>query len=490
MILCLLWQDVKGKYQMASRAAQKPVSILLVDNIQEHVEQIQDMLFGAGYLVTVGAGYAQACEKLDSHLYDLVLLCWQTPSASDLAYKIFESCPDTALLVMTETAKLEEALEVMRLGAYDYLQKNGCRANILEAVNRCLDIQTGSDQRSERKGQGRNFFDMRDFVGHSQAMQEVFRLIHKVAATDATILIMGESGTGKELAARAIHQLSRRSQNPLVPVNCGAIPEELLESELFGHERGAFTGAVKTRLGRFELAEGGTVFLDEIAEMSPMLQVKLLRVLQDHCFERIGGVRTIDVDIRIIAATNQNLKKAVRQNRFRKDLYYRLNVVPIQLPPLRERKSDIPFLCEHFMKQLSQRPGMEAMRLRPDTMELLTRYDWPGNVRELENLLERMVVLADGPELMPADLPAHMLASLGERSRPAKPHHRLISLEVPEDGVDFNAQVDAYERVLITQALERTGWVKNQAAALLGLNRTTLVEKIKKKGLTRPMASS
>ena len=207
----------------------------------------------------------------------------------------------------------------------------------------------------------------------------------------------------------------------------------------------------------------------KLPRLSPMLQVKLLRVLQDHCFERIGGVRTIDVDIRIIAATNQNLKKAVRQNRFRKDLYYRLNVVPIQLPPLRERKSDIPFLCEHFMKQLSQRPGMGSMHLRPDTMELLTRYDWPGNVRELENLLERMVVLADGPELMPADLPAHMLTSLGERTRQAKPHHRLISLEVPEDGVDFNAQVDAYERVLITQALERTGWVKNQAAALLRL---------------------
>ena len=475
---------------MVRGQAHKSSSILLVDNIQDHVDQLSGMLTDAGYLVHAVSSYVQACHRLDSQFYDLVLLSWQIPSAQEVALQICDHFHDTELLVMTGEARPEEAVEAMRLGAYDYLHKNGCRDNIIQAVNRCLGCQAPSDIRSERKIFSRHAFDMRDFVGHSQAMQEVFRLIHKVAATDATVLIMGESGTGKELAARAIHHLSRRCSRPLIPVNCGAIPEDLLESELFGHERGAFTGAVKSRMGRFELAEGGTVFLDEIAEMSPMLQVKLLRVLQDHCFERIGGVRTIDVDIRIIAATNQNLKQAVKKNRFREDLYYRLNVVPMLLPALRERRSDIPFLCDHFMKQLNRRPGMNRLRIHSDTLELLTRYDWPGNVRELENLLERMVVLADGPVLEPGDLPAHMLSSLGETARAKSPQSRLISLEVPEDGVDFNAQVDAYERVLITQALERTGWVKNQAAALLRLNRTTLVEKIKKKGLTRPMASS
>ena len=475
---------------MVSSSAVKSLSILLVENIHDHVEKLSGMLTDAGYLVNAVDSYGSACRKLDNQFFDLVLLSWQIPSAQELALKLFDSFHDTALLVMSTDADLQEAVKVMRLGAFDYLHKNGCRENILEAVNRCLGVQGAAECRGERKANGKKSFDMRNFVGHSQPMREVFRLIRKVASTDATILIMGESGTGKELAARAIHHLSHRSGRPLVPVNCGAIPEDLLESELFGHERGAFTGAVKSRLGRFELAEGGTVFLDEIAEMSPMLQVKLLRVLQDHCFERIGGVRTLDADIRIIAATNQNLKQAVQQNRFREDLYYRLNVVPIQLPPLKDRKSDIPFLCDHFLSQFSGRPGMSQVRLGSDTLELLMQHDWPGNVRELENLLERMVVLADGTVLRPEDLPSYLLSSSGAGHRAGSRKGRLISLEVPEDGLDFNAQVDAYERVLITQALERTGWVKNQAAALLRLNRTTLVEKIKKKGLTRPMANS
>jgi DNA-binding NtrC family response regulator len=475
---------------MASSSAPKPISILLVDNIQEHVEQICGMLTDAGYLVNTVNAYDRAVRQLNNSFFDLVLLSWQIPSAEQLALKLFNGFHDTDLVVMSVEAEPGEAVQAMRLGAYDYVHKNGCRDNILAAVNRCLGIQGANASRGERKPISKKNFDMHNFVGRSQAMQDVFRLINKVAATDATILVMGESGTGKELAARAIHHLSRRNKKPLIPVNCGAIPEDLLESELFGHERGAFTGAVKNRLGRFELAEGGTVFLDEIAEMSPMLQVKLLRVLQDHCFERIGGVRTLDADIRIIAATNQVLKKVVRQGRFREDLYYRLNVVPISLPPLRERKSDIPLLCEHFLEQFSNRPGMGRLHLRPEPLEVLMSYDWPGNVRELENLLERMVVLADDSELRTEDLPSYLMAKSGAGVDSPSPRARLISLEVPEDGLDFKAQVDAYERVLITQALERTGWVKNQAAALLRLNRTTLVEKIKKKGLTRPIANS
>jgi DNA-binding NtrC family response regulator len=474
---------------MAARVAGKKISILLVEKSNDQRELIGDTLSDYGYLVTTVSGCKPAGDKLDQQSFDLVLLSWQTSGAKNFALKLFELFPDTQLIVLSDEPCVDDAVHIMRLGAQDYLAKDCSIQILLESIDHALGMQGSGTPRCGRKGYGGHGFSMKQFVGHSPAMQEVFKLIRKVSATDATVLVMGESGTGKELVARAVHHQSLRNLHPLIPVNCGAIPEDLLESELFGHERGAFTGAVKTRLGRFEMAEGGTVFLDEIADMSPMLQVKLLRVLQEHHFERIGGVRTIDVDIRIIAATNQNLRKAVDSGRFREDLYYRLNVVPIQVPPLRERKSDIPYLCEFFLKRLASRPGMEKKRLHPEVQKTLLAYHWPGNVRELENLLERMVVLAEGPELVAQDLPLHMREKAErpfERSAPA----RLLSLEVPEDGLDFNAEVDAFERVLITKALERTGWVKNQAAALLRLNRTTLVEKIKKKGLSRPVVAT
>ena len=280
-------------------------------------------------------------------------------------------------------------------------------------------------------------------------------------------------GTGKELVARAIHYNSERKSQPMIPVNCGAIPEELLESELFGHEKGAFTGAIRTRIGRFELAQAGTIFLDEIGDMSPTLQVKLLRVIQEKQFERIGGVKTISADVRIIAATNQNLEKMVAEKRFREDLYYRINVIPIFLPPLRERGLDIAILANHFLKKFSQMKKKSVQRFTTEGMNALLAYAWPGNVRELENLVEMLVVMKEAGDIDVWDLPEKVGRRKGEAST-------VYHVEFPEEGVDFNKMVVQFEKDLLEKALDKCGGVKNQAAKLLNLNRTTLVEKLKR----------
>jgi transcriptional regulator with PAS, ATPase and Fis domain len=304
-----------------------------------------------------------------------------------------------------------------------------------------------------------------------------------VADTDSTVLILGESGTGKELIARALHYNSQRRQGNLVAVNCAAIPEELLESELFGHERGAFTHAVRTRIGRFEQANCGTIFLDEIADMSPALQVKLLRVLQDRSFERVGGVKSIKVDIRVIAATNQELEALVKQGNFREDLYYRLNVIPIRVPPLRERMGDIPLLVKHFLQEFSKKKKKPAKRLSPQAIDLLVRYPWPGNVRELENLVERLVILTEGDEVKVDDLPQRFreVSSIGAG---------VESIDFPQEGLNLPQALLDLERRLILKALEQSNWVKSRAAQLLNLNRTTLIEKMKKQQILTPEASS
>ncbi len=311
-------------------------------------------------------------------------------------------------------------------------------------------------------------------------MQKVFGLIDKVASTDSTVLILGESGTGKELVARALHFNSSRAANPFVPVNCGAIPEELLESELFGHEKGAFTGAFRTRIGRFELAGGGSIFLDEISEMSPNLQVKLLRVIQEREFERVGGVKSIRADVRIIAATNRILEEEVAEGRFREDLYYRLNVIPVHLPPLRERIEDIPLLVKHFLSKYGNGKSPKKTDFSKKALSTLMRYRWPGNVRELENLVERMVVLCDSPVIEMEELPEKILS--GSMS----PLSAVPSIDLPETGIDLSTAVYEFERSIIIQALNKSNWVKNRAAKLLHVNRTTLVEKIKKQRLEKP----
>ncbi|MBX6423063.1 sigma-54-dependent Fis family transcriptional regulator [Thermosulfurimonas sp. F29] len=314
-----------------------------------------------------------------------------------------------------------------------------------------------------------------EIIGKSRAIREVFRLIDKVAPTESTVLILGESGTGKELVARAIHARSRRRHGPFVPVNCGAIPEELLESELFGYERGAFTGATRSKPGRFELAHGGTIFLDEIAEMSPKLQVKLLRILQERRVERLGGERAFPVDIRIIAATNRDLEREVAEGRFREDLYFRLNVIPIKLPPLRERKEDIPLLAKHFLARFCEREDLPLKKLSDGALRRLMEYHWPGNVRELENLMERLVILTEGEIIEEKDLPEHI--------RSASPVPICPPGKFPVDGFSLPRALREFERELILQALEISGGVKSRAARLLGIKRTTLIEKMKRLGL-------
>jgi len=316
-------------------------------------------------------------------------------------------------------------------------------------------------------------------ISESAEMRRIFGLVDKVARTASTVLVLGESGTGKELVARAIHRLSGRSGR-LVPVNCGAIPEEILESELFGHEKGSFTGAINSRIGRFQMADGGTIFLDEIGEMSPKLQVKLLRVLQEKKVEPVGSTRSVDVDVRVIAATNKDLREEVKAGRFREDLFYRLQVVPVNLPALRERGNDVSLLANYFMERVCEGLGKPTIAFTAAAMERLSTYAWPGNVRELENLIERLAILAESSVLDVIDLPDYLVGGSSAASAPIR-----MAEEIPVDGLDFNALVDRFETHLISMALSKTNGNKKAAAKLLHLNRTTLVEKIKKKGLER-----
>jgi transcriptional regulator with GAF, ATPase, and Fis domain len=309
-------------------------------------------------------------------------------------------------------------------------------------------------------------------IGRSERMQAVFDLVEKVADSDSTILITGETGTGKGLVAKAIHQNSKRKNKPFISINCGAIPENLLESELFGHVRGAFTGATVSKSGKFELAHGGTIFLDEIGDMSPDLQVKVLKVLEEGEFEQVGGAKTIKVDVRVIAATHRDLPEEVKKGEFRQDLFYRLYVIPIGLPALRERKSDIPYLASYFVHMYNNRNNKTLEGISEKALEVLVNYRWPGNVRELRNIIERLVVLIGCGNISLNDLPKELKAANGYQS--------AQSIEVTDDGICLNSAVTEFEKDLIIQSLEKTKWVKNKAAKLLQLNRTTLVEKIKR----------
>jgi len=326
-------------------------------------------------------------------------------------------------------------------------------------------------------------------VGQSLEIQNVFKTIEKVSQTDSTVLITGESGTGKELVARAIHDHSPRASKPMVVVNCGAIPSELLEAEFFGHIKGAFTGATQSRQGRFEAAQGGTLFLDEVADIPLHLQVKLLRVLQTRQFEPIGSSRTLEVDVRIIAATNRDLEDAVQKKEFREDLYYRLNVIPVKIPSLRERKSDIPILVNHFIQEFNQLTGHSVEAPSGEIMEALMAYDWPGNIRELENLMERMVILKGQGTVDLGDLPHRIFQKYAE-GRPqgvgALSEWEFPRMVLPNSGVDLRAIVAAFENHLVDQALARTSNNKNRASELLQMNRTTLVEKLRKRGMIVP----
>ncbi len=340
--------------------------------------------------------------------------------------------------------------------------------------------------------------DSFNIVGESQPIREVFDVVERAAGSQSTVMIYGESGTGKELIARALHLNSSRASKPFVAVNCGAIPHELLESELFGYEKGAFTGAVNTRIGRMELANQGTIFLDEIGDMPTTLQVKLLRVLAEREIDRIGSTKPIPIDIRVITATHRNLEESIKEGNFREDLFYRLNIIPINLPPLRERKTDIPLLANHFLKQLNGTAN--AKTINDEAMGFLVNYSWPGNIRELANFVERMTVLSIGSTITPRDLPDKVLGDAPkekwqpleeeEEGNPAQMLQQSLRqsfhVGIPEEGINLKKTVEEFEKELLLEALEKTGWVKNKAANLLEPNRTTLVEKVKQLQITNP----
>jgi DNA-binding NtrC family response regulator len=456
--------------------------VLVVDDSEGYRSALERTLARAGYAVSTARDGAEAMGAISSQPIDLVLCDVKMPGISghELVRQAHEVNPDLPCIVITGHGGGEASLEALQAGAYWYLEKNSDSAghDILRKLA-AQAIEHGRLRTENRllQRQLQNRYGLDQLIGASEALQRVLERVERVADTDSTVLITGESGTGKELIARAIHFGSRRAERMFVTVNCGAIPEELLESELFGHVRGAFTNAIASREGRFALAHGGTIFLDEIGDMSPTLQVKLLRVLQDRSFEPVGSSQTQRVDVRVIAATNQNLVVAIREKRFREDLFYRLNVIPIETPPLRARKDDVPLLVNHFLKKIQEERRVAACSLERDALAQLCAYDWPGNVRELENTIERLVVLKGGGAIGVDDLPPAL------REAPAAAAAK-DSPALPASGLPLTATVDRIEADLIRQALARTGWNKNQAAKLLEMNRTTLLEKIKKHGLS------
>ncbi len=428
--------------------------ILVVDDEEMNRDLLQRILDRAGYQVTTAVDGQEALALLRQETFHVVLTDLKMPGMTgvEVIRELKTLAPFTMGIIHTAHSSIETAVEAMRAGAYDYVTKPVRRDELLVVIQRALEFQRLHYENFSLRKQLKAKYKFDNIISDNEKMQEVFTQVEKIADTDSTVLIYGESGTGKELIARALHYNSYRQDKPLVPINCGAIPEELLESELFGHEKGAFTGAITLRVGRFELANGGTIFLDEIAEMRPALQVKILRVLQEREFERVGGIRTIKVNVRIIAATNKNLEDLVARQQFRDDLYWRLNVIPITLPPLRERLSDIPLL--------------------PEALQMLKNYHWPGNVRELENTMERIAILKGSGTITPEDLPEKVF-----RTRTSS---HVPGIDIPEHGIDFDATVEAFEKQLLVKALAKAEGVKSKAAILLHMNRTTLVEKVKK----------
>lgn len=391
--------------------------------------------------------------------------------------------PAVEIIILTGHGTIESAIRATQKGAFHFVTKPFNLEELMSLIEKALTHKKLQQENQQLRSELNKKYKFDQIIGSSEQIQNVLRLIERVADSDSTVLVTGESGTGKELIARAIHYNSPRATGPFVPINCGAIPSELLESELFGHMKGAFTGAIASRVGRFEMADGGTIFLDEIGDLEPSLQVKLLRALQERSFEPVGSTKTVNVNVRVIAATNINLEEAVENDRFREDLYYRLNVIPLVVPALRERKSDIPLLLNHFIDIFNKTKGRGLSGVSSDALECLVNYAWPGNIRELENLVERMTILKGHGLIDMIDLPPKYKSGKTVVAD-------VNSMEIPDNGMDFNTAVDTFENTLILKALEKTGWNRNQAAALLRLNRTTLVEKIKKKGLTPPGAES
>jgi DNA-binding NtrC family response regulator len=462
---------------------ERPGNILLVEDEEDVREVLRKQLQNEGYEVIEAKTGSEALALAKRTSFDVLLADVMIPDLNgiELVQKVghLESSPVT--IVMTGYGSIEMAVKAIKAGAFDFLQKPFSVELLSATIGSALRVKMLRDENVALRRTVKGQFGLHNLVSASEAMKEVLRLVERVAGTDSTVLILGESGTGKELIAQTIHFHSTRRQGCLLPVNCGAIPEALIESELFGHEKGAFTGAVTTRPGRFELASGGTIFLDEIGDLSLPLQVKLLRVLQERTFERVGGTRTLKADVRVVAATNQDLEALVATKRFRGDLYYRLNVVPIVVPPLRQRPEDIPLLGDHFIRQFNEWRGSVLTGISPEAMGLLCQYQWPGNVRELSNIIERIAILKRQGSIEPHDLPEKI-------RHPHETYADKVPTSIPVGGLNLFHAVEEFEKRLIVEALDRTNWVKSKAAQLLHINRTTLMEKLKKKSLSEVVA--
>ena len=463
----------------------KAKKILVVDDEKDTVEMITALLELEGYQTLSALSGAEAMRILEAESQrtpdsetpvDLILLDILLGDADgrDICQRIKEDekLKFIPIIILTVRSSLQDKIASLNLGADDYLTKPFINEELLAKVRVMLRIKDLHDELKRERNKNilltqalEKRYSFGNIIGKNARMQEIYELISDISNTDSTVLIQGESGTGKELIASAIHFNSHRKAKPFVIANCSAYSQNLLESELFGHEKGSFTGAIRRKIGRFELAHRGTIFLDEIGEVSPPTQILLLRVLQDHRFERVGGEETLEVDVRVIAATNKNLIEEMRKGTFREDLYYRLNVIPIFVPPLRERKDDIPLLASYFLQKSSKEKQKEITNFSPEVMEILLAHSWPGNVRELENVIEHAVIIAKQDKIFPKDLPRYLL----QKPLPAQ---ELVSLQ-------------DYEKSLILKTLEETNWNKHQTSKRLKINRSTLYGKMRRYGLVR-----
>jgi len=445
--------------------------VLIVDDEKNMRWVLGQSLSGDGFEVAEAADGKQALAAVTEHEPDVMVLDHRMPEMDgmEVLRTLRSKGAEFPIIMLTAHGNVALAVEAMKAGANEYLTKPFDLEELRLAIDKALKYSGLAAEVERLRSELDREYDVEGIVASDPGMLDVLGTIQKVAPTLATVMIYGESGTGKELVARAVHNLSERADKPFISVSAGALPETLLESELFGYEKGAFTGAVTAKPGRFELANGGTLFLDEIGDISPVTQVKLLRVLQERTFERLGGTRTIEVDVRVVAATNQDLQQLIADGDFREDLFYRLNVVPVTVPTLRQRPGDIPLLVAHFLEKLNA----GAKRISPDAMEAMVRYRWPGNIRELENTVERIIILSHGDEIEVTDLPAEVRAGLDGRDRSAG------AFVLPDDGIDL----EEMELDMVRQALDRTGASAPKAAKLLGLTTKTLEARMQRLGL-------
>jgi len=446
--------------------------ILVVDDEASHRQMIKAVLSAEGYEIEEAAEGQEAVRSVEAKFYDLILMDIRMPGLSgvEALKKIKDISPGIAIIIMTAYASVDSAIDALKAGAYDYLTKPLDIEELKILVAKALQFHRLEKENVYLREQLNDRFDFSNIIGRSPAMKRLFETMALVAPSEATVLIVGESGTGKELIANAVHHNSPRAAKPFIKVNCAALPETLLESELFGHEKGAFTGATTRKQGRFQMAHRGSILLDEIGEMSPATQAKILRVLQEREFELIGSTQTIKVDTRIIAATNKNLEEEIEQERFREDLFYRINVVTIEVPPLRDRREDIALLADFFLKHYSEKNRRLIKGFTPRATDLLKRYDWPGNVRELENIIERAVIMARGEMITPLEFPVD-LQDLDEGLK--------------ESRIDLTPgrSLKEVEKVMILRTLEEEGGNRTHAARKLGISRRTLQLKLKEYGI-------